>query len=538
MLRARDGWVEFHLDRGAVTNDQPALVYSSYAPAFAPPSSTLQQVGPVLTATLANGVSLNGTLATVNIFYRDNALPGLDEFTLGLYRWDDSLSAWQRVPSDLGASRNLLSASLTELGVFALFAEPSDDTDAPGRIEDLQATASPGGWNVRLDWTATGDDGPTGSATTYVLRFSPSEITADNNSSASLIPLSLVPHVAGTPETYTIAMPSPGAQYYFALQAIDEAGNLGPLSNIAAARSHEDDSDGDGMPDQWEATYGLNPYDPSDAAGDADDDGLTNRQECELGTNPKCWDTDGDGVSDTWEQTHGLKAFSTEDGQGDADHDGLSNAQEYQAGTDPNDPDTDHDGLPDKWEVDHRLCAFSASGDNGAEGDPDHDGLSNIQEYRLSHDPAVWDNLRIASCVVRSNGVVELAVQGKLGEAYTLEASTNLTDWFAVTRFTCTNSPTAVLDANTAGYRHKFYRVVLQTTAVEIRLQLLSVPLPDSGVELSLSGPVGQTYRIETSTNLTDWSSLTNFVSALPSMVVDKIAITNDTRRFFRAVAE
>ncbi len=46
------------------------------------------------------------------------------------------------------------------------------------------------------------------------------------------------------------------------------------------------DSDGDGMPDEWERKYGLNPQDPSDAALDSDEDGFTNLQEFLDGTNP------------------------------------------------------------------------------------------------------------------------------------------------------------------------------------------------------------------------------------------------------------
>jgi len=46
------------------------------------------------------------------------------------------------------------------------------------------------------------------------------------------------------------------------------------------------DSDGDGMPDNWEAMYGLNPNSAADATQDPDSDGLTNWQEFQQGSNP------------------------------------------------------------------------------------------------------------------------------------------------------------------------------------------------------------------------------------------------------------
>ena len=47
------------------------------------------------------------------------------------------------------------------------------------------------------------------------------------------------------------------------------------------------DSDGDGMPDEWELRFGLNPCDPSDATSDSDGDGMSNLDECLAGRNPR-----------------------------------------------------------------------------------------------------------------------------------------------------------------------------------------------------------------------------------------------------------
>jgi hypothetical protein len=46
------------------------------------------------------------------------------------------------------------------------------------------------------------------------------------------------------------------------------------------------DSDGDGMPGDWEKKHGLNPNDPTDTAKDLDGDGYTNIEEFINGTDP------------------------------------------------------------------------------------------------------------------------------------------------------------------------------------------------------------------------------------------------------------
>jgi glucose/arabinose dehydrogenase len=49
--------------------------------------------------------------------------------------------------------------------------------------------------------------------------------------------------------------------------------------------------------------------------------------------------------------------------------------------------DADGDGLPDDWETRFGLKTNDATGDNGANGDPDHDGVTNLQEYLNGSNP-------------------------------------------------------------------------------------------------------------------------------------------------------
>src|SRR5262249_26092486 len=65
------------------------------------------------------------------------------------------------------------------------------------------------------------------------------------------------------------------------------------------------DSDSDGIPDDIEASLGLDPHNPVDAQEDFDRDGLTNLKEFQLGTGLRVFDTDGDGIGDGLEVQSG-----------------------------------------------------------------------------------------------------------------------------------------------------------------------------------------------------------------------------------------
>jgi subtilisin family serine protease len=112
----------------------------------------------------------------------------------------------------------------------------SGDPAVPGAVTDLAVPEVDGTTHnsVTLEWTATGDDGGTGQATLYDIRYHEVEITEANWDSATSVGGEPLPQPAGMPESFTVINLAPETMYWFALKAVDDAGNASTLSNSVA----------------------------------------------------------------------------------------------------------------------------------------------------------------------------------------------------------------------------------------------------------------------------------------------------------------
>ncbi|MCO5061060.1 MAG: hypothetical protein M9963_03510 [Kiritimatiellae bacterium] len=217
------------------------------------------------------------------------------------------------------------------------------------------------------------------------------------------------------------------------------------------------DTDGDGIRDALEDVNRNGIYNPP------------------LETNYTNTDTDADGLADGFED-------GNQDGRitGDLNNNYAHDPGEHWWETDPRNADTDGDGLPDGWEVSHGLDPWDdgvpghtnmntdtviLEEDDGANGDPDHDGVRNWDEWLAGTSPTdgrSFLGMQMPPDPSSTAGII-IQWQSVTGKWYTLDRATNLADPSAFTILK-TNiagqvNTTIVTDQTANGSGPYFYRV-------------------------------------------------------------------------------
>lgn len=94
---------------------------------------------------------------------------------------------------------------------------------------------APSATSVTLTWTAPGDDGNTGTASQYDIRYHTAPITDLNWDACTQVLGEPSPQPAGSTEVFIVDGLNPSTTYYFAIKAADEVPNWSALSNVAQA---------------------------------------------------------------------------------------------------------------------------------------------------------------------------------------------------------------------------------------------------------------------------------------------------------------
>jgi VCBS repeat protein/fibronectin type III domain protein/FG-GAP repeat protein len=141
-----------------------------------------------------------------------------------------SRGCWRYAPGLLYLSLLMVGCGKSPMGPYA-------DRISPGSISNLLATSATAS-SVTLSWTAPGDDGTTGTATSYDLRYSTTTISAGTFTAATKVKAEPIPAVAGTTQSMTVSGLAAGTTYYFVIKASDEVPNVSGLSNVATRTTH------------------------------------------------------------------------------------------------------------------------------------------------------------------------------------------------------------------------------------------------------------------------------------------------------------
>jgi hypothetical protein len=148
--------------------------------------------------------------------------------------------------------------------------------------------------------------------------------------------------------------------------------------------------------------------------------------------------------------------------------------------------------------------------------------------------------IELAGAQALADGSFVLEVSAPPGQ-YTLQTSTNLTDWARAMDFTCTNTHTFLTDYEAARFVRRFYRVVPFSGTAAIALHLMRNTdnlLTNTVLDLVLDGPLSASFRVQTSSDLINWATLTNFpaISVTPLHFRDSSTPVRGSR-FYRAVS-
>jgi hypothetical protein len=121
--------------------------------------------------------------------------------------------------------------------------------------------------------------------------------------------------------------------------------------------------------------------------------------------------------------------------------------------------DSDGDGMPDTWEQMHGLVV----GVNDAGGDPDQDGMTNLQEYLAGTDPqSAASKLSVAISIASANAA-RVQFNAAANISYTLQHRTSLStgSWLTLQSVPAAPSNRTVIITNAPGTSTRFYRVTV-----------------------------------------------------------------------------
>ena len=194
-----------------------------------------------------------GRATSYDLRYRTTAIVGTDTTTW----WNGATQVTgEPTPGVAGAIDSMRVRGLTPLTTYYFIIRAADevpnwsgysnvavksttgDNVAPAAITTLAVTGQTGN-SISVRWNAPGNNGSTGTATSYDIRYSTSPITTANWNTATQATGEPAPAVAGTQQTFTLGGLGASTTYYVAMKASDGSGNVSGLSNVVSGTTSD-----------------------------------------------------------------------------------------------------------------------------------------------------------------------------------------------------------------------------------------------------------------------------------------------------------
>jgi subtilisin family serine protease len=211
------------------------------------------------------------------------------------------------------------------------------------------------------------------------------------------------------------------------------------------------------------------------------------------------------------------------------------------------------------WTAWNVLTNITATGVQTTYVDTTPTSVQPIRFYRVraigSGTPPVQTNAPPAYIgvppVVQPDGLVRLTWTSIAGAVYSVQATTNWTDWLTLSNITATGTETTYVDPTPmVGQPLRFYRVVVisggpvippggDTNAPPVQLQVTMPLITTNGFSINWTSQIGIRYQVEASTNLVSWQTLTNMTAvATNSVFLDLLPVDSWIFRFYRVLIQ
>jgi hypothetical protein len=204
--------------------------------------------------------------------------------------------------------------------------------------------------------------------------------------------------------------------------------------------------------------------------------------------------------------------------------------------------DSDGDGIPDVWEIAYGLDPFDPT---DAYQDPDHDGMTNLQEYLAGtapNDSTSVFRLVAVSMVPTGSNTLDLGFMAEANRSYSIEWANQILppttwSWFANVETAPTNRWVHLSAPLSAAKR--FYRVVTPGMAYapgQMQIQSASLASGWTNMVFSFEAAPNTGYVVEAANQVpsTTWSPVLSVPAAPTNRVIECSAPISAASRFFR----